>query len=180
MVVIRRDVLASQGIRMYRDPFDHDLLAFRSALLIHLNSLHPLQCAAFFSSINHLAKDCILPIQMARLLECNEELAAIGSWALVRHRHHASGIMSESRYLNLVLEVLSPYRSAAFHNRALRRISRGLRRVSSLDHEARNQPVERRLVIRAGCAQSEKVLGGLGDRFAKYFELDVPVGRVKL
>jgi hypothetical protein len=137
---------------MYRELLDDDLLSFRSALLVHLHSLHPLKCAALFSSINYLPKDCILPIQVARLFERDKELAAIGSWTLVCHRDHASGVMPESRHLDLVFEVLAPYRSTAFHNRVFWSIGWRQRRVPSLDHEARDQAVERRAVVSARCA----------------------------
>ena len=88
--------------------------------------------------------------------------------------------MSEDRKLDLVLEVLAPYRSPTFHDGMSLIIEWRKRCVASLNHEIWDQPVERCLIVRAGCTECEKVLSSLWDGFAEYFELDITVGGMEL
>lgn len=47
---------------------------------------------------------------------------------------------------------------------------------TGLNHEGRDQAVERRGVVEGGCAEGEEVLSRLGDGFAEDFEFDVALG----
>ena len=52
--------------------------------------------------------------------------------------------------------------------------------VAALDHEVFDEAVEGGVVVGAAGAESEEVLGCLGDGFAEDLELDVAVGGVEL
>lgn len=94
---------------MYRDMLQNDLLGFGPVLLIDLNALEFLQSATFFCTVNDLAKDTVLAIQMWCFLECYEELAGVGTRTFIGHRNYSPAVVSQRWDLDLIFEWASPY-----------------------------------------------------------------------
>jgi len=91
---------------------------------------------------------------MRRLVEEDEELAAVGTRPLVGHAHDAALVVTQRRQ-DLILERGSINRAPALWVLWGRRVGRS----SSLHHEARYQSVEGRLIVVVRRAQSEEILG---------------------
>ena len=88
---------------MYRDALDPDLFP-RAILLVYG---HILDASQRLPALKQPPKDCILAIQVRRLVKRDEELAAVGFGALVRHAQHSPSIVPQRR-LNLVFERFDP------------------------------------------------------------------------
>lgn len=131
---------------MYRDALDLNFF-FWPALLIHLDGLHLGQRRQAVVS-KGVPEDGILPIQVRRLVEADEELASVCPGPLVCHAHDAPGVVSERRF-DLVFERLLPDGLAA--------LRLGWRRAG-LDHEVGDQAVEERAIVVARCAERQEVL----------------------
>lgn len=167
---------------MHRDSFDPKRL-LGSVLLVDLDSLNLGQSRQTVIT-NDLAKHGVQAIQMRRAVEKKEELRAVGSRTLVRHRDEAPATMAEGRP-DLVVKDASPDRSPT-----LGVVWRRLGRAAGLGHEVGDHAVEGRLVVVARRAEGEEILErlvwilgkgkgeayfcGLGDALAEDFDLEVP------
>jgi hypothetical protein len=162
---------SSKGVRMYRDLGNLHALR-RSRLLVHGNLLQLIQ---HILPLQNLPKYRILPIEMRRGREGDEELAAITVHALVRHADDAAGVVSQ-RWPDLILKQL------------VRRVVDGGGSLglwvgcggAGLDDEVWDEAVEGAGVVESGGAEGEEVLGGFRDGLTEDFEFDGPVGGVKL
>jgi len=123
-------------------------LLFRSILLIHSDLFHLLQRHQSLIP-NHMPKHRILAIQMRCLVKTYEELAAICTWSLIRHADDTARMVAE-RGPDLVFKRGLPDGDTAFGLRGGR---------AGLDHEVRDEAVEERAIVVAGCAEGEEVLG---------------------
>lgn len=163
---------------MHSHPLQHNLLP-GPKLLVDLHVLYPLERTTLLRPQQHLPKHGVLPIQMLRFFQRDEELTRIGAWAFVRHAQDAAPGMPQRRS-DLILEVLPVDGDAAFGNEAVFCVSGGEGGVAALDHEVFDDTVEGRVVVRAGSAQGKEVLGCVGDGFAEDLELDVAMGGMEL
>lgn len=101
-----------------------------------------------------LAEDGVEAVEVRRLVEQHEELRAVGAGPLVGHGHDAAPAVLERR-AHLVGEGAAPDGPPALGVRGRVRVRRG----AGLHHEARDEAVEGRLVVVAGGAECEEVLG---------------------
>lgn len=62
----------------------------RSVFVVHRNPFHGVQSGV--RTINDLAKDGVLSVQMGLLGVCYEELGLVRIWARICHGHHAAGV----------------------------------------------------------------------------------------
>lgn len=99
---------------------------------------------------NDMPKHGILPIQMRRLVQRDEELTPVRAWSLVRHANDAACVVSQGR-ADLVLEGLGPDGGAAFGLGGGR---------AGLDHEGGYEAVEGGGVVVSRGAEGEEVLRG--------------------
>lgn len=147
---------------------DNGLL--RSVLLIHVCVLHCVKSG--IHALNDLAEDRVLSIQVGRRLIADEELGSIGRRSFIRHAHDASSIVPQRR-TEFILKVL------AVDGIACLAFASGIRRAT-LDHEGSDVAVEVSAIVLAAGAESEEVVGGLGDGRAEDLELQRSVVRVQL
>lgn len=157
----------------------HNFL-LRPILLVNIHLLHPLERPTLLSPREHPPKDSVLSIQMFRILKRNKELTRIRSGSFIGHAQHTPCAVPQRQRLDLILEVLTVNRAAAFRNGIALGVSWGEGCVAPLDHEVFDNAVEGGIVVRTGGAEGEEVLGGAWDGFAKDFQLDIAVGGVEL
>lgn len=131
---------------MYRHPLNPNL-RLRPILSIHLHFLHLCQSRQSLFP-KHMPKYSILPIQMRRLIQADEELTPIRARAFIRHTHYAPRIMSQRRS-DLVFEWFRPDGISSFGS------GRG---CTSLDHEVGDEAVEGRGIVVACCAEGKEIL----------------------
>jgi hypothetical protein len=139
-------------------------LLLGSVLFVHWNSLNHVKR---IPALQDPSKYCVLSIQMRCRRICDVELAAVCPRTFICHAQDAARVMSE-RYFDLVLEHLSVHRIAFF------RASCGGR--ACLDHEVGDAPVERRAIVAAVRAKSQKIVGGLRTGLTEQLQLDVAGG----
>lgn len=114
----------------------------------------------------------VLAVQVRSGVEGDEELAAVGVRAAVGHAHHALPAVRQAR-MELVREGPLPEALSA-RSRAYGSIGgrKPTRRIAALHHEARNQSVERRVVVLPRDAEPEEVLGGARNQVAVDLEVE--------
>lgn len=135
---------------MYRNVFDSEGLLW-ATLLVDVNGLHPGQCNQAVVA-DEPAEDGVHAIEMGRLVERDEELRAVRAGPFIGHGDHAAGAVAKGGS-DLVVECAAPDRLAALG--VLRgRMGGG----AGLDHEARDEAVEGRLVVVARGTEREEVL----------------------
>lgn len=120
--------------------------------------------------LNHATKDGILPVQMRRRRVRDEELTPVRPRAAVRHADDAAPVVPQAGP-DFVLELALPDRRAAFAFAG---------RVARLHDEAGDGPVDERVVVVAGRAVGEEVLGCFGHAFAEDLELEITERGVQL
>ena len=104
-------------------------------------------------------------------VEGDEELASVGVRSAVGHAHHALPAVRQTR-MELVREGPLPEALSA-RSRAYGSSDgfKPTRRIAALHHEARNQSVERRVVVFPRDAEAEEVLGGARNQVAVDLEV---------
>jgi hypothetical protein len=102
-------------------------------------------------TVNHLTKDGVLAIQVGSSSKRDKELAPVGSWTTVGHRHDTRTCMKQ-RVVELILEFAAPDRFTTATSAS---------GIAALEHEARNDPVEDDTVVFAGVCKASEVLGCL-------------------
>lgn len=137
------------------------------------------------------AEDGVFPVEVRAGFVGDEELRAVGvGLSRVCHREHAAGVVAEGREDDLEAEasfvfvvsvaVAFVVAVAAVGGRKDRLASFPRpRRVSSLDHEPLDIPVEDGVVVLAAGGQREEVLAGQGGGVAAELELEVAERRVQ-
>ena len=140
----------------------HPLL--RSILLIDLDALDPVQR---LPALEQTSENRILPIQVRRLVERDEKLAPVRPRPFVRHAQRAARVVPQRR-LDLVFE------GRAVDTRAVFCAARGWR--AGLEHEGRDQAVDRAGVVEARGAEGEEVVGCFGAGRTVELELKGAVG----
>jgi len=118
---------------MYRDLGDLDAL-LRSRLLVHSDLLHVVER---FPPLQYLSKHGILPVQMRRCSERDEELRAIAVWTFICHAQYAPRVMPQGRS-DLIFEQLV---RRVVNGRGCFRFGVG-RRAATLNHEIWYHSVE--------------------------------------
>lgn len=96
----------------------------------------------------------------------DEELTAVRSFALVRHRHDSSRIMTIWP-LKLVFEILPP---------AARAPASRTRWITPLEHEIPDVPMENDVFVVAFLGQLHEIPDGFGGEFGEEFEVEDAVG----
>lgn len=135
---------------MYRHPLNLDGL-FGPVLLVDLGLLDLGQRDEALVA-DELAKHRVEAIKMRRLVEEDEELAAVGAGSLVGHADDTALVVPERRS-DLVLEGWAVDGAAA-----LGVLGRRVRGRARLRHEVGDQPVEGRAIVVVGRAEGEEVL----------------------
>lgn len=102
-------------------------------------------------AINYLTKHAVLPIQMRGRGEADKELAPIRTRTGIGHREHPRLRVLERRF-ELILELATPDRGSP---------TTCAGRVTALQHEAGDDPVEDDVVVLACVAQTSEVLDRL-------------------
>lgn len=88
--------------------------------------------------VAHLAEDCMLLVEMRRVIEREEKLAVIGAGLVLVGHGHLPAMVELDASVNLVSKGLSVDALSSFAR------ARG---ISALNHELPNDPVEHRVVV---------------------------------
>lgn len=92
----------------------------------------------------------------------DEELAAVGVFAFIRHSQHTAFVeLATQRALQLIIEVLVPDTGAAFARAG---------GVAALDHEVEDVAVEGEVVVVGFFGKLDEVPAGFGCEFGVEFE----------
>lgn len=147
---------------MYAHPRHPDLACW-SILCIHIDRFHRVQCPTILGTIDDLAYDSILSIQMRLLCVRDKELRLVGIRTRICTRDDSTTIESERRS-DLIRERLAPDRLSSFA---------GPCRITGLDHERFDVAMPFDVVVGARGAVTEEVLGCAGGDVAEHFDLQV-------
>ena len=119
---------------------------FRPAFPVHRYGLDPVQNLL---TSQKAPENRILAIQMRGWRKEDEELAAVGHGAFVRHADDTAGVVAKGG-ADLIFERGVPDGGACFCGGGGGR--------AGLEHESRDEAVDRGAIVGGGCAEGEEVL----------------------
>jgi len=126
---------------------DHDVLH----RFVAGTGLHAAKPVDNIQALHDLTKHSVLAVEVWGWAQSDEELASVRARAGVGHAERAFAVVFERRH-ELVLELGAVDGSTTGSSTG---------RITTLDHEARDDAVEDDVVVFAGGCQSGKVLAGL-------------------